>query len=189
MKEIFDKDIISKSIIDSAKESFQAMKTPPMTNDPVIVESEIIEYQGRLRVIGVDKFKAPCYIVASSFYNDETNKENEKNACGTLIICIKEDQAIRLLNGLGQSDFDEDDPEAMMTECDALLDNYAKKLLSALSRSGYKSLIRADSVRDKNSIPEGVDFPSKQYHFVEVQFELWREMCLTIAAVFDPSAK
>ncbi len=187
--EKFDNELVEKAIVETAKEMFQVMPNPPMTNDPVTEICDVIEYKGRMRITSFDKFQASSFVTAVSFYGDEDNLKEEKNARATLTVSVKEEEAVRLLTGIGQKDFDEEDAEAVLEECGKLSVAFAEKFQTHLSKSGYMKFVMSEPIKTKNSIPQGVNFPFKMYKYLEVQFELWRNICFIVSAVVDPTAK
>src|SRR3989338_4379577 len=65
------------------------------TKEPKAEQIEIIEYESRMRVFGLEKFNDTCYIALVNLFESPLELE-KKETCGVLLIFVHEESAERL---------------------------------------------------------------------------------------------
>lgn len=176
----FDAEILVKTFLDMAQKSFDATSGKVVTSDaPTHKAQNIMEYQGRMSVTGMEKFNGPAYIAAVSFYLNEQDRD-KRRAKGAMVLYLESSNAEKILRGFGHPVTDDDEEEETLAACGKLCTTFAEKFKEGLSQSGASSLILSAPVSNKNSIPEGIDFSSDQTQKQEISFYLWKKKALVV---------
>ncbi|MCA9401611.1 MAG: chemotaxis protein CheX, partial [Candidatus Omnitrophica bacterium] len=157
-KQSFDPQVLSTSIMSVVDETFKTMCNLSFTSEPKFGESEIIEYESRMRVFGLEKFNGPCYVTVINFFLDD-KKLQQEDPCGTMVVYFEEDCASKILKALGYQIFNEDDEETVMDNCGEFCNVIAGNFKNELVNLGYKELVINAPLKYRNDIPEGVIFP------------------------------
>ncbi len=156
------------------------------TQDPEVFEKDIIEYNGRMRASGLEKFNGPSYAFVVTLYYSQYEYEN-KNACGALILYISEDIIERILKKMGHRDFDEDDQEFVVKECVEFCESIIGEVKKAMQPMGYREIVSSKPLGYKNEVLDGVLYPHDQNKFQEISFYLWNKKALVVDLVVAPA--
>ena len=111
-----DKDVHFKNIADAmlncAQNNFQKGSNVSFSQDPEVKEKDLIEYESRMRVFGLQKFDGLCYLSSVSFYRTEQDLKEHKPV-GTMVVFLEEEASGRFLKAMGYRDFDEEEEESV----------------------------------------------------------------------------
>ncbi len=132
---------------------------------------DIIEYNGKMRISGLEKFNNPAIISFVNYYLSEQDQKKQ-NALGALIIFVLESQVISLLNKLGYPKVDEDNEEALQASCGQLCHDFGTAFKSKLAGMGYTDPVMSAPQNFRNNIPQGINFCFKEYDKFEIGFAL-----------------
>ena len=157
------KEVVQKMTARTGKINF--------TGDPKIERRDIIEYQRRMRVSGLEKFNKPAYVSGVSYFRTSKDQEEHKS-CGALVLYIEEEFMETLLKALGHTTIDEDTEEALAKKCGEFCLTLAEQFKNEISSQGYNGLVSSEPVSFRNSIPLGLDFSYDQYDKYEVSFSI-----------------
>ena len=157
-----------------------------LTQDSEIEEREVIEYNSRMRVFGLEKFNGPCYIFGFNFYKDSQTQE-AKQTNGAFVLFFEEESIEKILKKLGHRAFDEEDEAFVLENLGVFGKQLAETFAAALSSVGYTSLLVSDPMSYKNSIPEGMDFPYSVYKYQELSLYLWDKKVVVADAIIAPA--
>jgi hypothetical protein len=177
-----DSDIqaISSALVGVVQKVFKETCNVTFNGDPEIAQRDIIEYQSRMRVSGIEKLPEACYVVAVSFYTSEENLKKQVS-CGALALYIEEELSERIMSGLGKSDFDDDDYDVMLDGCAEFMTKLAESFKTSLAPLGFSNLIISEPLKGRSNIVEGIGFPYKEYQYTEARFKLSKKEAL----IFD----
>ena len=131
----------------------------------------IIEYEKRMQVTGMEKFNAPCYVAGASFYKSEEDQKQAK-ACGGLVIYAEQQLFPRILKALGYSDVDEDDEEYLAHKCAEAVEKFASQLVSTLSAQGKPALKFEVSQGFRNTILGGIPIDFQEHEKAELSYSV-----------------
>ena len=149
-------------------------------------ECNIIEYEGRMRVGGMEKFNAPSFISVVNFYLSQGDMDRHR-AKGALVVYVDSENAGKLYNSLGFSIPDDEEDVSMIAACGELSNLIAGTFKNELVTLGYQDLTISQPHNYKNSVIEGVEFSSDQKIKHEFSFFYWRRKAvvveLTLAAI------
>jgi len=177
--------VIATTLQGSVESLFAAMSKVPFSQDPEISEKDIIEYNSRMRVFGLEKFNGPCFVASCSFYLSEENLKNHA-AHGTVVIYLEEDMSTQLLKTLGYKDFNENDEESVLNVCGEFCTALSEQFKNDLQKIGYKDFKISEPLKYKNSISEGVEFNYDQYKMHEISFFMWKQKVLVCDVTMAP---
>lgn len=177
--EQFDPQVIATTIMGVVQDTFEKMCHASFSKPPEFVEKKIIEYNSKMRVFGLEKFNGPCYASVINFYVN-LHYQEKKETCGTFVLYVEEDIALRMLKELGYTGFNEEDEDLIKDSCGEFGNVIAGNFKNELKEIGYSDLIISAPTTYKNDIPDGVDFPYSQDKLCEIGFYLWKEKAIVI---------
>ena len=170
---------IASALLDVVKKIIAQHENLTFSKDPEILERDIIEYDSRLRVSGMEKFNAPCYICLAAFYRSQQDLEAH-NAIGAIILYIEEVNAERLFKGLGYRGFHDDNEGEMLEKSGEFLTSIVEQFKPELANLGYKNIVLSPLLKHINTIPEGVEFHYDEHKMHQLTFYLWKEKIFAI---------
>ena len=175
-----DPQVITKACIGVVEAALSKATNLSFSSPPTFVEKQIIEYDSRMRVFGLEIFEGGCYICPINFYLNEQDMKSDR-PCGAFILYIGEANVGRLLIGLGHKKVDDDDPEAVLNVfadfCKSLADSFQKEM----TKHGSPALILpATAQKFQNYVHDGINFHYDEYSKYEVSFYLWKEKVMVI---------
>lgn len=144
-----------------------------------VAEREIIEYNSRMRVGGLEKFNGPCYVFGLNYYSSEETQEKDE-AAGTIIFFIEEESVEKLLKSLQLRGFDEDDQKFVLENLGEFAKSLALDFAQRLQDLGYSRLLLSDVSKAKNNIVDGLSFPYDRYSYHEISVPLWKKKAMVI---------
>jgi len=162
-----------------------AKTTLNYTKDPQIRERNIVEYESKMRVDGLEKFNAPCYGSAINLFLSEDARENE-DAMGALIIYLDLSDAEKIFKALGTEDFDDENEEEMLKICGSNLQSIGNQFSSGLENLGYHNLILSNPIHFRNSIHEGLAFSYDEYQYCQLDFYFWKHKSFVVDITISP---
>lgn len=175
----FNTQVLRENLILSVKESLQSLADLELSSEPEVNDRDIIEYQGKMRVFGLDKFNGPCYISVINFYRTAEEMKKEK-AIGAYIFFVDVDVAERLFKSMGLEGMDPEDDAIMFDGCGEVCNILAGALKNDLNMKGYKELVISAPSSHKNDVAGGVAFSFDQYTKQEFVFELWNKKAFVV---------
>ncbi|MDP2654272.1 MAG: chemotaxis protein CheX [Candidatus Omnitrophota bacterium] len=139
---------------------------------PVKAKMPIIEYNGKLRADGMEKFdNEPTYVSAINYYANTKDMEKKK-ALGTVVLYVQQNYISKLVRILQYPPVDDESDEAMQDSCGTLCNIIAGRFKSEISNAGYIELEMSHFVTYRNSAVSGVDFCYNEYDKYEIVFEI-----------------
>jgi hypothetical protein len=180
MSKSLDPQFLVKTFLDVAQKSFETTGGKLIATDPATHKPQnIIEYQGRMSVTGMDKFNGPTHIAALSFYLNDQDK-TKRRAKGAIALYLEASNTDKVLRAFGHSVNDDDEEEGALDACGKICKAIAANFRDALAQNGCPVLVLSDPVTGKNSIPDGIDFSTDQSQKSEFSFYFWRKKSMVI---------
>ena len=170
---------IATSCIKVVEELFKSKPNVTFTKEAEFVQRDIIEYNSRMRIFGMEKFNGPCFISVINYYLTEVDLKAHK-ACGAVVLYIEESCAGKLLKSLGYKGFDDEDNDSVMKICGEFCTSLTDEYKKELSSLGYKDLASSTPSNFYNGVPDGVEFNYDEYVKYEMSFFLWKQKAIVL---------
>lgn len=143
-------------------------------------EMDIIEYNGRMRCVGMEKFNAPSYISVVNYYLNPQDLENHKKAKGAMVLYVDYENAGKLFKNLGFSISEDEDDVSMMDACGEFCNMLGGGFKNEIGKLGYLDMTMSPPHNYKNSILEGVEFSPDQSTKYELSFFYWKRKAIVV---------
>lgn len=149
------------------------------SKEPVIVKKNILEYNGRMRADGMEKFNTPTFVSFVNYYAHVKDMEKH-NALGALIVYVEQKQVPGLLKMLKYPPIDDEDENAMKDGCGTLSNIIAGKFNLQISAMGHAGLEMSPFSNYRNNAANGVPFCFKEYDKYEISFYIENQKRLVV---------
>ncbi|MBF0122194.1 MAG: chemotaxis protein CheX [Candidatus Omnitrophica bacterium] len=179
MAKEFDKELLNKTVISIVGDTFQKLCRAKFSADPVVLERDIIEFDGRLSVSPMEKFDAPAYAGVVNFFLSQKDL-TEEVAVGMFVLIIKEEIMEKFSKAMGRSSRDSEDDEIMLDVCGEMTNILAGNLKNELVSLGYAELVLSTPSKYRNTIRGGVLFDYSLYQKQEIIFSFWNQKSVAI---------
>ncbi len=170
------------------RQVFDKNAKEPFDGEPTIEKKDIIEYHNRMRASAIDKFNNPAYCAAIQFYKNENSRESH-DACGVVIVSLRENNGEVVLKAAGIHGFDEDDFQAMSEKTGEFCGAIGQEFQHSLTTQGYPQLVLSFPVHQRNSISNGVEFSYDQYERCEIGYSFKKNKILVVEIAMAQLAK
>jgi len=138
------------------------------SSPPQLTRKNIIEYQGKIRANGIERFNGEVtYVSAVNFYKDVAALE-KKNTLGALIIYVEKEYLPKLMKLLRYPPIDDEIEQAMLDSIGTLCNIAAGRFKSEIKSAGYVDLEISHFINYRNSAAVGIDFSSNEYDYYEI---------------------
>ncbi len=174
-----DDQAVNSEIISIVDDTFEKLYHVVPSAGPGIVEKNIIEYDGRMRLFPMEKFNAPAYVAAFSYHLSQKQLEIVDPA-GTFILYVKEDMVEKLFKAFGHSAGEAEDEAKCLDVVGQLGGILAGNLKNRLVEMDCAELFVSSPYTYKNAAPEGVPFDYSLFKKQEISFSFWKEKCIVI---------
>ena len=136
---------------------------------------EIVEYKGKMRADGMEKFNNEAtYVSAINYYLNAQDMEKKK-AAGVLIVYVLQAYMPRLMKFLKYPPVDDENEDALLDSCGTLCNILAGRFKSEISEAGYIDLEMSHFSTFRNSAVPGVDFCLSEFDAYTASFALENE--------------
>lgn len=160
---------LATALADSVAAIFKERGEVKFSKDPVIHKKNIVEYNGRMRADGMEKFNNPTFVSSINYYATPKDME-KKNALGAIIVYIEQGFVVDMLRMLKYPPADDENMDALRDCCGTLCNIIAGRFKSAISAMGYIELEMSHFSSYRNTAPQGVAFCYKEYDKYETIF-------------------
>ncbi|MDP8211796.1 MAG: hypothetical protein P9X22_00710 [Candidatus Zapsychrus exili] len=151
-------------------------------------EHELIEYNSRMRVFGLEKFNEPCKLSLINYYESEEAKK-QQNSLGAIIVFIEEFSVEKALKNFGFQGIKEDADEVIEEAFNDLCKTCAESLKGELSNRGYVGLVMSEPKMYKNDIPEGIEFCWDENKYYDIAFYFWKQKAVVVTLTMGSNNK
>lgn len=142
---------------------------------PVKERVNIVEYQGKMRADGMEKFNnEPTYVSAVNYYLNAQDMTKRK-AIGVLIIYVEQKYMPRIMKLLQYPQVDDENENALLDSCGTLANILAGRFKSEIVKAGYPELEMSAFATFRNSAVPGVDFCFSEYDAYTVNYIIENE--------------
>ncbi len=184
----FDLEETAQILSDVTEKVVRDLSGEGLKDSPQIKTRPLIEYEGKLRLLGMDLFNESTYITAASFYLSEKDRDNH-SACGAVAFYLKKGAAADLYKYIGTRGFDDESDEEMMTAAEGFYAKVVDAFQSELARKGYAPLVRSPFESYLNNAPFGIDFCPKEFDVCEITRSFKGKTALVMDLTLTPLPK
>ena len=161
-------EILEKSMI----ALFEERGEIKFSGDPKKERKQIIEYEGRMRADGMEKFdNEATYVSAVNFFANEKDMQKGKTL-GALIVYVEQAYIVKLMKLLKYPPVDDENDDAMRDSCGTLCNIIAGRFKSEISAAGYVELEMSHFMNFRNSAFGGVAFCYNEYDMYQIDFDI-----------------
>ena len=179
-----DPQVVTSAVLELMREILSKITGMVQTQEPETKESEIVDYEGRMRVLGVEKFNATSYVAVINFYLNERDMQKRSGTKGALVLYLDSENAGKLFKGLSIP-FDEDEDDgSMLNACSQFAKLIGEAFKQRLTASGYSNLFMSEPDSFKNSLLEGVEFSPDQTTKQEFSFFYLKRKTIVVEVTF-----
>ena len=179
---------LANTLAESVVAIFKEKGEMKFSKPPAPKLKSIIEYNGRMRADGMEKFNNPTFVATVNFYLNA--KEMEKhNALGAVVVYIEQGYVVDLLRLLKYPPVDDENMDALRDCCGTLCNIIAGRFKSAISSIGFIELEMSAFASYRNTAPRGVEFCFKEYNKYEIEFYITDIKRLVIEMTMAPIPK
>ncbi len=164
-----DLEQCAQSLAKSVEQLFFERNSIKFSQPPTIEKKIIIEYNGKMRAEGMEKFNDPTFISAINYYLTPSDMQKGK-AIGAVITYIEQTYVTTLLKMLKYPLADDEDLDALADCCGTLCNIIAGAFKTELSKAGYRELEMSHFKSYRNTIVSGVDFCYSEREKYEITF-------------------
>ncbi len=181
MAKKFDNQVLNTMIMGVVEDTFKQMCHVAFSAEPVVVERDIIEYDGRMRLSPMEKFNGPAYVAVVNYYLSQKHLDVH-DAVGTFVLYVKEDMVEKLFKAFGRPASEAED-EANCLDiigelCNIIGGNFKNELLTL----DFIDLTLSSPYKYKNVVPDGAQFDYNLFKKQEISFSFWKERCVVVEA-------
>ncbi len=157
------------------------------SQEPKVEATDISEYNGGLRCLGLDKMANTCYISVVNLYLNQGDLERRK-AKGALVIYLEIESASKFFQAVQLPFSSDEDDASMMAACGQLAQKIAEAFKSELTGRGFASLVLSPARNYKNNV-DGIEFSTDQKTKHEISFFYLKHKSLAIDLTLAPIPK
>jgi len=142
------------------------------TKTPVKERKQIIEYEGRLRADGMEKFNnEPTYVSAINFYASALDME-KRRTLGVIITYVEQNYIATMMRLLKYPPIDDESDRAMLDSCGTLCNIVSGRFKSEIAKAGYIELEMSHFITYRNSAVVGIEFCPTEFFMYRTDFEI-----------------
>ncbi|MBF0490558.1 MAG: hypothetical protein HQL15_08065 [Candidatus Omnitrophica bacterium] len=143
-------------------------------------EKDVVEYDGRLRVDGIEKFESPAYISVVNYYLTKEDMERHGRVKGAMILYVDVESSGKLFKALGFP-FPDDEDDSSMMDCNGEFCNLlGGALKNELVNIGFSNLVMSAPYNYRSSIINGVEFSPDQKKMYEFNLFYFKRKSIVI---------
>ncbi len=188
MAKIFEQALLASTLTEIVEKTISEKNALMPTAPTESALKDILEYEGRMRVSGMDKFNSPSFIAVSNLYLNDADKQRNKPK-GAIVVFMNTEFADKIFKALGLAvPYDEDD-DSMMKLCGEFTATVVNALTDRLAGAGYVSLLSQAPLVYKNNVSEGVAFSVDQQEKQEITFTYFKNKAIIIEVSLAPIPK
>ena len=186
MAKALDPQILTGAFMSAMGQMLEKLGTITPSGEPKAEESAIIEYDGRMRISGMEKFNSTSFISVVNFYLNQGDMQRQKSK-GVMVLYFEGENMSKFLKAFGIRFPDDEDDKSMMDACGQVAAAVADEFKAELTRKGFVELVASKPHNYKNNVIEGVEYSTDQKTKQTVSFFYFRTKViaadLTMAAL------
>lgn len=151
---------------------FQERNADIKFKTPVKNRLKIIEYDGKMRADGMEKFNnEPTYVSAINYYINKVDMEKKKTL-GVIVIYVEQNYMAKIMKLLQYPPVDDENEDALQDSCGTLCNIIAGRFKSEIAKAGFIELEMSHFVTSRNNMVPGVSFCFTEFDKYEITFDI-----------------
>lgn len=179
MSKEFDVQVLNTTLMGCMEDILGKMSGVAATDQPQVRTIDIIEYEGRMRVTGMEKFNAPSYVSVINYYLNQADLEKHR-AKGSMVVFVDAENAGKLFKSLGFYVSDDEDEASMMDACGELCNLLGGSFKNELSNMGFVDMSMSAPSNYRNTVMQGVEYSQDQQTKQEFSFFYWKRKAIVV---------
>ena len=180
MANSMDEQVITTAMMGVIESTLSKMNAIIATEPSQTKTLDIVEYDGRMRVSGIDKFNAPSYVSIVNYYFTQADLEKHRGAKGAMVLYVESENAGKFYKALGFSVAEDEDDASMMEANGAFGNLLGEGFKKELVNLGYADLVMSAPQNYRNSVMEGAEFSTDQKTKLEFSFFYWKHKSIVV---------
>jgi hypothetical protein len=178
-----DQQTLSTAALNIMNEALGKMPAIVPTSPPDVKTVDIVEYDKRMKVSGVEKFDSTSYVSVINFYSNQGDLQKHKPK-GAFILLFDSENAGKFYKALGFSVSDDEDDMSMINTNGEVCLSLATSFKTALASLGYGDLVMSEVANYKNKVLEGVEYSPEQKSKLEITFTYFKRKSIVLELSF-----
>ncbi len=185
----FDPQGLSAAIVAAAQSLLSKISNISQSQEPRVEASDIVEYENRMRVDGIEKLKSTCFVSVVYFYLSAAEMERRAKPKGTLVLYLETESASKFFKALGIAFAEDEDDVSMLSACGQFTQKISDGLKEELSGRGYVPLYVAKPLNYKNGVTAGVEYSPDQKMKHDIGFYYFKHQVIAVDVTLAPIPK
>lgn len=161
-------NILNKAVVGLFQERGEITFTRPAEKQ----RKRIVEYNGRMRADGMDRFiNQSTYVSVVNYYANSATMAKNKTL-GALVVYVQQEYMPTMMKLLRYPPIDDESEKALLDSCGTLCNIIAGRYKSEISGDGYIELEMSHFQTYRNSAFDGVAFCFDEFDLYELTFEI-----------------
>ncbi len=184
-----DPQMVSSAILAAVENTVPKGGNLPQSQEPKVEANDIPEYNGRMRIMGLDKMANTCYVSCINFYLSQADADRRKGAKGAMVVYLVTENASKFYAATGVPFSSDEDDASMITANGQFAQKLAEAFKAELAAKGYGGLVLSKPLNSKNNIIEGAEFSLDQKTKHEISYFYFKAKALAIDLTLAPIPK
>ena len=185
----FDPQVLSAALLSAAQQVLSKASAMAQSQDPKVEATDIVNYEGRMRALGLEKLNSTCYVSVVNFYLNQGEMERRGKPKGAFVLYMETENAGKFFKALEIKFSDDEDDATMISACGQFTKIITDGLINELSSRGYATLVPSAPRNYKNSVLEGVEYSSDQKTKHEIGFFYFKRKTIAVELTLAPIPK
>ena len=170
-----DLDKFADILIKGTESLFMERGEIKCSKPPEKLAVNIMEYHGKMRADGMEKFNNEATYVSALNYYLNAAEMAKKRTLGVLIVYVQQPYMPRLMKLLQYPQIDDESEDAMLDSCGTLCNILGGRFKSEILAAGYVDLEMSHFSTFRNSAVPGVDFCPAEFDAYTINFVIENE--------------
>jgi hypothetical protein len=185
----FEPQILSDALLSAMKQTLAKAPNLIQSSDPTVEAKDMQEYEGRMKVSGLEDLNCLCYVSVINFYLNQGDLDRRKGTKGGLVIYMEAENAGKFFKALELPFADDEDDNSMIAACGQFTQMIADGLKKELSGHGYAPLFLSPPSNYKNKVLEGLEISPGQKTKHTIAFNYFKHKVIAADLTLAPVPK
>ncbi len=187
---LLDFQVVATTMMGVVSDAMATMCSEKFSDNPTAAAKFIyINENKKMIAKGSDKgYFGGCHIAVINFFKTEKDKENNKHACGAVVVYFRSDCLVKLFRAMGFPIESDKDVDMLRDICGEFCNILAGGFKNELVKMGFINLPMSSPQLYLDNVPAGVAFSESQTKYHELSFYFWNMKAFVIDVTMAPIA-